>query len=364
MRSSRVFQGMIAGASALALLFAGCERDDDAEADEDEEQEAEEGEEAAAADDEGAEVSDPTPVEGAGMPEAASYSVFPESSEFVGGIAFEPVRQSALWDRYWETMLAAVDTDDGIGMMQEACGFEPFSQIQNVMFGGDPESEDEMVVVVEGFSRDEVTNCVEGIAELDVDEEVEVEEDGDFLEFRDGDGEGILVGWLDDRTLVTGEGDKEWLEARIEGEDGLASDAPLAQIVETEVDKGSGVWFGLVPDEDGEMASEMAMAGGPEPNAIFGSVAPSDGLSVSVGLRFDSGDEAEEVLNQTRQMLEMVRAQAGELGAVIDNAEMRVEDSDMLVSLALSEQELTEVVEGVGEMFGGMAAGLGEQAVP
>jgi hypothetical protein len=50
----------------------------------------------------------------------------------------------------------------------------------------------------------------------------------------------------------------------------------------------------------------------------------------------------------------MVKLQAGELGKFIDKAQMSTDDADMIVSIALSEAELTELVDSMGAMFGGM----------
>lgn len=358
MRSSRVFQGLMVGVGAAALLFAGCERDDgDDDADEEETEETDNGEEA------DRDTTDPERADRGGVPSDASYAMFPENSEMVAGLAFASVRESALWEHYWDTIVSAIDADNEFADAQEACGFDPFAKLENVMIGGETGNEDELLIVVEGFSRDEITSCAEAVAALQ-DEELEITADGDFDKLSDGDGDGIWLAWIGDRTMATGgpalEGDDDegraWLEQRVSGEAGLAADSPLAQLVEDHVERHAGLWFGMIPDDDGPVGGEMALAGGPQPQAIFGSIAPSDGLDIAAGLRFSSADEAQELHETATQMLPLVKAQAGELEAVIDNAELSVEDTDMLVSLSLSQEELAQLVDGVTEMFGDFGA--------
>lgn len=396
MRSSRVFQGALVGVSALALALAGCERDDDAEADDDtdEEEEAEaedEGDEAdeaeeeedeqaaapgeaeerarAATDDslalgQRAEPVDLDSISG-GLPSGASYSMLPAGSEFVVGVTLPAVLQSELWGEYAHSAVAALDQGGDLAEAQGACGFDPLAQIENIFIAGDTEGDEEFFVAVEGLARDDVTSCLEGLAELHG-RDASIEEDGDFVAVQDEDG-GLSLAWIDDSTFVTGgpdfdvspEDHRAWLEARLAGDDGLGDDAPLVGIIENEVEKDSGLWFGVVPAEGSAMGQEMALPGGSQAEAVYGSITPAEGLSIALGVRFDSAGQAQETLGQIRQMLEMFRHQAGELQALIDNAEMRVEDADMRIDLALSEEEISQVVDGVGNMFGGMMMGPG-----
>jgi hypothetical protein len=347
MRANRVFQGIIVGAAVAALSVAGCKKDEDSAEGGDNGN----GDEAKTQDRKG---DDSASAASGELPAGTSYANFPADSEMLFGVSFGAVRSSALWDKYRDMVIAGLDSDGELAEFQEACGFDPFTKLESVMFGGSTADDDRMVVVVHGFSRDEIATCGEGVAGLE-DEEFNVTDDGKLSHYTVGEEE-LWVAWLDDRTLMTGpraETDKEWLASRASGENGLAADSELASLVEG-LDRAAGVWFGMIPADDSPMGGGMAMAGGPQPEAIYGSVAPSDGVSISTGVRFSSADEANEVLTQAQQMLQMVKLQAGDLGKFIDKAEMSTEDADMLVRIALSEQDLTELVDSMGAMFGGM----------
>jgi hypothetical protein len=341
----RVFQALLVGAAAAALTLAGCKKSQDEGA---ETKDKDNGDEAAA----GGETDRGTRASGE-MPSGVSYANFPADAEMLFGVSFASVRDSAIWNKYRDTLVSNLDDDGDFEDFQEACGFDPFTKLETVMFGGTT-AEDRLVVVVHGFSRDEIRTCGEGMA-AKKEEEFTATDEGQFSHYKVGDEE-LWVAWVGDRTMLTGpraETDKAWLEARVAGKDGLAADSGLAQLVESSVDRGAGVWFGMIPSDDSPLGAGMAMTGS-QPEAMYGWVAPSDGLAITAGVRFPSAEQAAEVLAQAQTMLQMVKLQAGDLGKFVDKAQMSTNDADMVVSISLSEPELTELVDSVGAMFGGM----------
>ena len=357
MRANRMIQGLAIGAAAAALTVAGCSRDKQDDADEavsDNGNGNGNGDTADTADTAGA-----VPVASGDLPAGVSYANFPADSEVIFGVAFAPVRDSALWQNYRDMVLSVVDGDGELAEFEQACGFEPFAKLDSVVFGGPTADDDRMVVVVSGFSRDEVEACAKGVAEAEG-EEFSITADGDLAQYSMG-GDEVWVAWLDDSTLMTGgraDSDKEWLEARASGADGLAEDSPLAQLIEAHVDRTSGVWFGMIPADDSPIGGGMAAAGGSPPEAVYGAVAPGEGLAISAGVRFGSADEAQELLTQSQMMMQGMKMQMGDLGKFVDKLEMSTDDADVLVNISLTEAELTELVEGVGAMFGGMMGGM------
>src|SRR5687767_8661571 len=108
------------------------------------------------------------PAAGGGMAAAApavpagtGFSVFPATSKVVGGINVAGARSSAIWNMYKDQIQAAMSKE--MAEFQAMCGFDPLATIQSAVIGGDPTSE-EFVLVVKGVGREQAKTCGEKVA--------------------------------------------------------------------------------------------------------------------------------------------------------------------------------------------------------
>lgn len=280
----------------------------------------------------------------------ASFSLFPADSEFVFGLDFAGVRESALWKAYRQPLLGVLAEEQALAQFQNACGTDLISELESIRIGGPSTDEDRLTFIVKGFRRDQVDSCARALAERE-EHELEIKGEGNLVHYSD-EQDGVWLAWLDERTFLTGNHeDRAWFEKRMSGEDGLEDDAPLVSLIDSEVEK-RGAWFGTIPAAEGPFAEGLATAGGPEPEAIFGSVVPSEGLRVDVGVRFASAALAEQTRQGLSELLPMLKMQMGQLGGLVDKIDMSTADSDMLVQVALSEKELRDLASGLAAVAG------------
>ena len=271
---------------------------------------------------------------------AVSLSAFPAESEFIFGLNVEAVLESALWADHGDAFIQAVFEDEELGEVLEVCGSD-FGEVRSIAIGGPTDDDDRIIFVIEGLSRDSLASCVRGMAEVD-DAVLEVSGEGDLLHYA-WDGEGVWVGWLGDRALMTGPSEDEaFFAERMAGQNGLSDESPLAELIANDVAK-QGAWFGVIPDDASSLGVALGAANTPPIEAIFGSVIPTDGLAAEVTVRFETPEHAEQVHADLEPMLPFLRSALDDLGWIVDEIDTATESTDLRVSLGLSEQQLEEV---------------------
>ncbi len=126
------------------------------------------------------------------VPAQTGFAVFPATSKVVGGINLNSARSSALWAMYKDQIEAA--TSKELAEFKTACGFDPFTQLQSLVIGGDPNAE-EMVVVAKGLQREQIKTCGEKLASKEG-KKFSVADEGNLSHYE-MEGEKFWGAWLD-----------------------------------------------------------------------------------------------------------------------------------------------------------------------
>ncbi len=233
----------------------------------------------------------------AALPAKTGFAVFPASSKMIAGFNFASARSSALWGMYKDRVEAAMAKD--AADFKGVCGFDPFTQVQSVVAGGNPESE-ELVVVLRGVARDQLKSCGEKMM-VKQGKKLSVTDDGS-LSLYQMDDQQIWGAWLDDSTGVfTPKKDKAFVAQRAAGEAGLGEGGELMALLKN-VDTGATLYFAGTADSMGAGNPASAMA--PGAKGFFGSIKAADGLAVDAGIRFDTAENAKTFTGMMQSQIE------------------------------------------------------------
>ena len=347
----RTFTSMLVGAVAIAALAAtGCKKEEKTDP-------------AAAAGGAGGAPGGGAATQAA-VPAQTGFAVFPATSKVVGGFNLNSARASALWAMYKPQIEAAASKE--LAEFKTACGFDPFTQLQSIVIGGDPNSE-EMVVVAKGLQRDQIKNCGEKLAAKEG-KKFSVADEGNLSHYE-MEGEKFWGAWLDGSTVVISpKEDKAYVTQRAAGQSGLADGAEVMALLKN-VNTAATLYLVATADAWASSPAKDMMKGA---KGLFASVKLTDGLSLDAGLRFDTPENAQAFTTTVQQQLEMAKGQqmppqlAG-LTKAIEKATVKTTGNDTIVQLALTPEELKQlgaVLQQMGQAFGQMGGAPGGAAPP
>jgi hypothetical protein len=335
----RSFTTMLVGAAAVvALAAAGCNKE--------EKKDPAAGGEAA-------------PGGGAAaLPPKTGFAVFPATSKVLGGVNLTSARSSALWTMYKDQLESAMSKE--MAEFKTACGFDPFTQLQSIVAGGDPSTE-EIVVVAKGVNRGQIKGCAEKLAAKEG-KKLSVTDEGNLSHYQVDGGEQVWASWLDDTTVVFApEKDKDYITKRAVGETGLAEGAEVMALLKN-VDTSATLYVVATADAMGQNPAAGMMPGA---KGFFASIKLTEGLDIDAGVRFDTPENAKSFAAMVQQQMAMAKGQqvpaemAGLIKA-IEKAVVKQEGNDMVLQLKLTNDDLKQlgaVMQQMGQAFGQMGGG-------
>ncbi|MCP4446513.1 MAG: hypothetical protein GY811_14380 [Myxococcales bacterium] len=279
-------------------------------------------------------------------------SHFPANTEVVLALNMASLTGSKMWKQYGDAAMANAPKE--LGEFKETCGFDPVSTIQSVHMGINAANKDQPLIIVSGFARGKLTECVKKMAKKEG-EKIEITEDGKFT-FMSGDGpdKKTAIVWISDSTLmlVPNMSDKDYLQARLDGKDGLNGNADF-NTAAGKAKQGAPIWFAASFGADSEIAAEMG-AMGTAPKALYGSVGFTDGVDFALGVTFADAKSAEDTLNMAKPMLGLAKESLGSAADIVDKLKLATSGADMTVSLKLTDADVNKLKALAGQMLGSL----------
>lgn len=283
-----------------------------------------------------------------------AFAVFPKNSTFLVGVNLSQLSNSP----FWPMAEAQMAKDEEFKTFVAACGFNPISKVEQVLVAGDPEDEDNMIIVVKGFTKDEVKACGAGAAKTEG-KTFAMADEGTLSKLT-MDGESVYIAWLDDKTLVASpaassdsddvEAGKKALLARAAGTDGLDKNAEMMELLKN-VDTSATVFAigNLGAMKDAPMDGKVKSA--------FASLLIETGLKIDAGVRFADEATANQVLQKANGMKGMAGQINPALGPLAQKVNLSVSGTDLIVQANLSEADLKGLQSAAASMMpmmGGM----------
>jgi hypothetical protein len=286
---------------------------------------------------------------------AMYFAQFPADAEIVVSFSLEALRASPMWAQIAPVLQAKLDSE--MAELKTACGFDPLTKLQTVQMSAKPGKEDDTVVVVRGFSKDELTSCGAAMAKKDNKDFVVSEEDG--LTVLKSEGKTAYVSWLDASTAVMSPNpDKAWVKARIAGQGGLASNAAFMDLAK-KVDPSATVWVAAMPAPGSEMDMSKSLPGA---KGGYASIKITDGIGVDAGVRFDTPENAKNANSMATAAMQQGKAMMPmAVQSVIDKTQIAVAANDMTINLQMTKADIDQITAALGPMLGSMMGGMVQQ---
>lgn len=139
---------------------------------------------------------------------------------------------------------------------------------------------------------------------------------------------------------------KTALEELVKGKQGVSTNKEMMDLV-GKTDQSSGVWVAIKKPEAAGTPAEMDF------KSLYASIDVASGLKLDAGMRQNSAEQAKKTVDDGTKALEQFKAMIPALGKV----ELSANDSDVLIKVALSAEELQELMQSAMPMMGGMMGG-------
>jgi hypothetical protein len=274
------------------------------------------------------------------------FAYLPKDSNLVVGIYPQQVASSNLFKEFVEPELAK---NADYQKVKEKCGFDPLKEIAGIVIGGKTEDSDNMVIAVNGITKEQFTKCVPAMSP-EGEEPAKVTEEGDFVKVE-SQGETTWFGWVDAKTMVMAPEAKEKarIEAIVKTTDGLDKNENMMKLVE-KVDKKAAIWFAVHNDKP-----DQPLEGVPVPaKAVFGWLNFSQGMAFQFTLQQGTPEEAQKTVADLTGQLGMVK----QMMPALSKLELKAEGSDVHVTLNMNDAEVKEVAPMVQQQINGMMGGM------
>lgn len=276
-------------------------------------------------------------------------SLLPVDAEMVLGINVAQVQQSALWKQFVEPkIMASSDFNTKITEFKTKCGFDPMSAVQSVSLGlkGLGADKPTGAVVVHGLDKTKTWACLDTMKDEITKDGTEFTKVGDVATFKKGsNGDTAAITFVNDSTLLAvlgPEGTPDGVKAAAAGKSALKTSKQFVDMY-SKVKTGDSVWAVV-------NSSKLATSGpmGIKPQAVFGSINVTDGLTADMQMRLDTPDQASSLVNLAKGQLDHAKQ-------FFDKADVTNDGADVKMSIAMSNQKLQDLLKMAGGMFGAMA---------
>jgi hypothetical protein len=331
----RIRHGWLAIAMSLVVGGAACKKDDSKTGDK-----ADKGDKAGGS----------TSAGGVGD----DLSLLPVDSEMVLGLNFSQLQGSQLWKTFVEPKMMTGDAVKKFAEFKDKCGFDPMSAVKTVSVGlkGLNSKQPEGAFVIHGAEKDKVLSCLDKMKDEITKDGTEYTRDGDVALFKDKNGPGVAITFINDTTAlgtIGTAGTKDGVKAAAAGGSALKT-SPAFVDMYGKINTNDSLW--LLMNGNSKLFDKAA-AMGVKPKALFGSLNVTDGLTVDFRMRVDTPDQA-------KQFADMAQGQLKQAEKMFDKISITNEGNDIKLSVVLSNQKLQALIQQVGSMmsaFGGMGGG-------
>jgi len=290
----------------------------------------------------------------------SDLALLPVDAELVMGVNFSQVQQSALWKQFVEPMLLKGDAAVKLGELKARCGFDPMTAVKSLSVGvrglGTPTVDG--VAVVHGVEKAQLVACLDKV-KADA-TNLEITQDGDVTSVKGKNGKTIAFSFINDTTalvLIGAGATPAGVKQAAAGTSALQSSQAFVEMY-NKINTQDSVWLLM----NGKAKVFEKVASLMKPQAVYGSINVSDGLTVDLRVRVDSPDQATQLAQGAKQ-----QASAAASMFPIDKLDINSDGSDIKVSVAVSAAKLEGLITQISGMvrgkMGGMA-GMGGMGSP
>jgi hypothetical protein len=277
-------------------------------------------------------VVDPVPAPGpaaAGLDLSDPLALVPADSDFVLTLDIAALHRSALWTRYEHEALALLAPSFA------ACDFNPLAEMSTIT-AGIPMGSEQGVFVFRGLDRDRTLGCLHRSG---AHTDPAISFDGEFVTLSHKSGAVNMVTFVDPRTMVM-QGSKHPTKASLRA--ALTMGAPLRHdarylAAAAKVPRGSVLAMVARPDSTQLGAALEAKVGVPV-RGFYAALEVSDRIELHAAIEVANAADAPALVERMRPQLETARA-------YFDRFDARADGAEVMLELALNEDQLRMFVD-------------------
>jgi len=300
-------------------------------------------------------VEQPSPGPTAKIKSSANVSdlaLLPVDAELVMGVNFAQVQQSALWKQFVEPMLLKGDVAAKLGELEAKCGFDPMTAVKSLSVGvrGLGTATLDGVAVVHGIEKAQLVTCLDKVKADTTN--LEITQDGDVTSVKGKNGKTIAFSFINDTTalvLIGASATPAGVKQAAAGTSALQTSQAFVEMY-NKINTQDSVWLLM----NGKAKVFEKVASLMKPQAVYGSINVSDGLTVDLRVRVDSPDQATQLAQGAKQ-----QASAAASMFPIDKLDINSDGSDIKVAVAVSAAKLEGLITQISGMVRGRMGGMG-----
>ena len=292
----------------------------------------------------------------------AMSDVLPKETGFMVGISLNKLRTTKLWETVSKKATEDPEAKKTIDELKADCGMDLMTGIvESVVIAGpeDYNNEQKMLIHVAGkFSENKVNDCIVKMVQKKDQKKVAIAKEGPVSVYSvEGETKKLYAAWLGEGSvLISSDETGAYLKEVLAKKSSYKQNAMLAGLL-AQVDTGALVYgAGIVP-KSGDAAGALG-AMGAKPEGAYGTVNYQKDLDATIGLRFASDAEAKTTADQINKELEGQKGSNPMVSEYLKGVKVSATGKDALIKIALTEQQITNLIS-LAEMFMGGMGGMG-----
>ena len=280
---------------------------------------------------------------------SAAKKALPANLTMVGGISFDSIRSSQLFQTMWPLMLAQqADTQANLDKFKATCGFDPISAFDSAALGMDDSEQGAIVVSLKGTDQKALEACITKVAKADG-KTASITKAGALTKYAGLGDKDVYLKWLSKDTfaIATSPDDKDLLTKYTAG--GLDKDKALKGALAS-VKTDAALWgVGNKQQNLDEIGAKMLLG--------YGSADVKSGtIGAEIHIVVDSAKAAADAATKANAELAQAK-KSGQVPAMfsslLNSVKVSSSGSEIVMSASIAEKDLLTLIQMVAGGGGG-----------
>ncbi len=283
---------------------------------------------------------------------SAAKKALPANLTMVGGISFDAIRSSQLFQTMWPMLLAQSggDAQAKLDAFKSTCGFDPLTAFDSAALGMDDSQQGAIVVSLKGTDQKGIEACLTKVAKADG-KTASISKAGALTKYSGLGDKDVYLKWLSSDTfaIATAPDDKALLTKYTAG--GIDKDKSLKGALAS-VKTDAALWgIGNKQQDLSDIGAKMLMG--------YGSADLKSGtIGAEIHIVVDSAKAATTAAAKANAQLAEAKKSGGippALSGLVNSVQVKASGSEIVMSASMAEKDLLGLIQMMGLGAGGGA---------
>ena len=299
----------------------------------------------------------------------AMSDVLPKETGFMVGISINKLRTTKLWETVSKKATEDPEAKSAIDELKNDCGMDLMTGIVESVTVAGPEdynNEQKMLIHVGGkFSEGKVNDCITKMVQKKENKKVAIAKEGNVTVYSvEGEPKKLYASWLGEGSvLISTDETGAYLKEVLAKKSSYKQNAMLTGLL-AQVDSNALVYGAGVVPKSGDAAGPFGAMVGAKPDGAYGTVNYQKDLDATVGLRFANDADAKTTVEQINKELEGQKGSNPMIAEYLKGVKVTQSGKDAMIKVALTEQQINNLLSFVEMFMGGMGGGGGGMGGP